>query len=290
MKRTIIAALAAMLMCMSAAPGWAVAPVRGLQAEPIVRRVAEGFFTDRMPAAVRAIWPSVYAFVCEGNGSVYTASAFLVGRADRGKTSTYYFMTAGHAVEDCRAPRRYLAEDVSRARFESGGITLAAPPPRLQGVSTVHVDDAYDLAVVKVEASSTLRIGNPLKAGDQCDKALRQEVYAVGFPGVGKRRSLGLDGEAKRWSTGSFVGYGKAEFRGTQSIYIASSVDSLPGSSGGPVVDANAELVGVVAKGAASAENGFRYDVDPQKRDDWQTFLVPCRAVSAIIQRSGIGR
>ena len=131
-----------------------------------------------MPAAVRAIWPSVYAFVCEGNGSVYTASAFLVGRADRGKTSTYYFMTAGHAIEDCRSPRRYLTEDVNRPRFESDGITLAAPLPRLGGISTVYVDDAYDLAVVKVEASAELRIGNPLRAGDQCDKAVRREVYA----------------------------------------------------------------------------------------------------------------
>ena len=267
-------ALAALLTCASPACGFA----------------AEGFHTDKMPSAVRAVWPSVYAFVCEGNGSVYTASAFLVGRADRGKTATYYFMTAGHAVEDCRAPRRYLAEDVSRARFESDGITLAAPPQRLQGVSTVYVDDAYDLAIIKVEASAALRIGNPVKAGDQCDRALRREIYAVGFPGVAKRRSLRLNREAKRWSKGSFAGYGKAEFRGVSSIYIASSVDSLPGSSGGPVIDETGELVGVVAKGAASEENGFRYDVDAQKRDDWQTFLVPCRAVSAIIKRSGIGR
>ena len=275
---------------MAAAPGWAVAPARGLKFEPNVRQVAEGFFTDKMPPAVRAIWPSVYAFVCEGNGSVYTASAFLVGKTDRGETSTYYFMTAGHAVEDCRAPRRYLTEDVNRPRFESDGITLAAPLPRLGRVSTVYVDDAYDLAVVKVEASGALRIGNPLRAGDRCDTALRREVYAVGFPGVGKRQSLRLNREAKRWSKGTFVGYGKAEFRGAESIYIASSVDSLPGSSGGPVVDENGELIGVVAKGAASEENGFRYDVDAQKKDDWQTFLAPCRAVSAIIQRSGIGK
>jgi S1-C subfamily serine protease len=274
MKRTCRLALGVLLTCASPACGFA----------------AEGFFTDKAPPAVRAIWPSVYAFVCEGNGSVYTASAFLVGKANSGTTATYYFMTAGHAIEDCRSPRRYLTEDVNRPRFESDGITLAAAPQRLDSVSTVYVDDAYDLAVVKVEASAALRIGNPVRAGDQCDKAVRREVYAVGFPGVGKRLSLRLNRDAKRWSKGRFVGYGKAEFRGVESLYIASSVDSLPGSSGGPVVDENGELIGVVAKGAASAENAFRYDVDAQKKDDWQTFLVPCRAVSAIIQRSGIGK
>jgi S1-C subfamily serine protease len=79
---------------------------------------------------------------------------------------------------------------------------------------------------------------------------------------------------------------GRAEFRGILSTYIASSVDSLPGSSGGPVVDADGVLVGVVSQGAANDENGFRYDVDPQKRDDWQTFLVPCHEVLRIMSRS----
>ena len=51
----------------------------------------------------------------------------------------------------------------------------------------------------------------------------------------------------------------------------------------------SANTLAAVAKGAANAENGFRYDVDARKQDDWQTFLVPCRAVSAIIQR-GIGK
>ena len=56
------------------------------------------------------------------------------------------------------------------------------------------------------------------------------------------------------------------------------------------MVDANGELIGVVAKGAASEANAFRYDVDVTKKDDWQTFLVPCRAVAAIIRRSGAGK
>ena len=105
---------------------------------------------------------------------------------------------------------------------------------------------------------------------------------------MGKRRSLRMSREEKRWSKGDYVGLGRAEFRGVTSIYIASTVDSLPGNSGGPVVDQGGVLVGVVAKGVAGEENNFRYDVDPQKRDDWQTFLVPCGAVLRILDRSGV--
>ena len=94
--------------------------------------------------------------------------------------------------------------------------------------------------------------------------------------------------EVKRWSQGEYVGLGRAEFRGVMSTYIASTLDSLPGNSGGPVVDEDGVLVGVVAKGAASEENNFRYDVDPQKWDDWQTFLVPCDAVARIMGRIGL--
>ena len=258
----------------------------GLPALPA--HAAEGFFTDRQPPAVRAAWDSVYAFVCEARTSRYVASAFLVKKVVRGTRADYYFITAGHAVDDCRQPHRYLAEDIDQPRFESDGITRAAAPQRLENVTAVHVDDTYDIAVVKASGAGTMRIGAPLTVGEACDRAYRHEVYAIGFPGVSQRRSLRLSRENKRWSLGTYVGLGRAEHRGPPATYIAATVDSLPGSSGGPVIDSSGALVGVIAKGAAAPENGFRYDVDPSKPDDWQTFLVPCQAVLRILQSAGL--
>jgi S1-C subfamily serine protease len=280
--------LCLVLTCTPAAQGLAAVGPNVARPASSLQLIAEGFLADKLPPAVRAIWPSVYAYVCESRAGTYTATAFLANKTSHGKLADYYFITAGHAIEECKSPRRYLAENINQPLYESDGITAARPPQRLDGAELVYVDDAYDVAVVKVGASAALPIGNPLKVDGSCDKALHREIYAVGFPGVTKRRSLRMKREVKRWSQGEYVGLGRAEFRGVMSTYIASTLDSLPGNSGGPVVDEDGVLVGVVAKGAASEENNFRYDVDPQKWDDWQTFLVPCDAVARIMGRIGL--
>ena len=199
----------------------------------------EGFFIADKPPAVQRLWSSVYAFVCEGRKDAYTATAFLVAKIDKDPPGTrrrmmadYYFVTAGHAIAACKRRKRYLAENLNEPEFEEDGITVRRRAARFSGAESVYVDDTYDLAVVKVTAAADAKVGRPVKVGDSCDRALKREVYAIGFPGVENRRSLKMKRETKRWSRGVFVGLGKADFQDVEAIYFAATVDSLPGSSG----------------------------------------------------------
>ena len=133
----------------------------------------------------------------------------------------------------------------------------------------VATDPTCDIAVVRADGSSGL---TPITFGSSADLRVGQQVAAVGSP-------LGLDGTV---TTGVISALDRPLSTAAGSADQATAIDAIqtdaplnPGNSGGALVNANAELVGMnsanATSGSAFGESGsiglgFAIPVDEAKR------------------------
>lgn len=103
--------------------------------------------------------------------------------------------------------------------------------------SIVALDEARDLALLQLDNV----IGTPLKLGDSDRLAVGDEVFAVGNP-------QGLEGT---FSQG--IVSGVRDVSGTSLLQITAPIS--PGSSGGPVLNSQAEVVGIAVATFRGGQN-----------------------------------
>lgn len=103
--------------------------------------------------------------------------------------------------------------------------------------SIVALDEARDLALLQLENV----VGTPLKVGDSDRLAVGDEVFVVGNP-------QGLEGT---FSQG--IVSGLRDVSGTTLLQITAPIS--PGSSGGPVLNSQAEVVGVAVATFRGGQN-----------------------------------
>ena len=140
--------------------------------------------------------------------SVVSGTGFII-------TPDGHILTCAHVVEKARAIKVLLGE-------------------RILDATVVRRDSESDLALLKVT------IGEPLPAlafARDRSSTLGQDVFTVGFP------NPELQGEGAKLTKGSV-----SSLAGTQDDprYYQISVPIQPGNSGGPLLDGNGEVVGVV--------------------------------------------
>lgn len=126
-----------------------------------------------------------------------------------------YILTCAHVVEKAKA-----------IKIKTGGHVLEA--------RTIRLDQGSDLALLKVDTEqrlSTLAFSNDRSA------TLGQDVFTIGFP------NPDLQGVAYKLTKGSVSGLAGAE---DDPRFYQISVQVQPGNSGGPLLDFNGNVVGVV--------------------------------------------
>jgi len=115
---------------------------------------------------------------------------------------------------------------------------------RMKG-TVIYVDDKVDMCIIK--PSQTTIEGKSLtslETGDPYSLKIGQWVIAIGHP-------LGLLNSA---STGIVSGMYRSAIEGTSSFYIQTDAAINPGNSGGPLVNLDAEVVGMNTSKLASEQ------------------------------------
>ena len=152
-------------------------------------------------------------------------------------------------------------EHVVRAGFAAN--LIVHPGLKEQKVlraKVVRIDKELDLALLKSEENATF---TPLPLGSTGKLAELTEVIAIGFP-FGKELSFNK-GEYPAVS----VNAGRvAALRSKNGELYRIQMDAVvnPGNSGGPVLDAQGKVIGVVASGMPRATVNFAIPVDHVRR------------------------
>jgi len=140
-----------------------------------------------------------------------------------------YVVTNAHVVEGVRRVQVLL----SPALYDiPEGSSILAQPGRLTGARIVGIDSETDLAVLKLDHSEALP---HLPFGDSDELFQGQMVFAYGSP-------LGLTNSLSMGVVSAVARQLQTEAR---MIYIQTDAAVNPGNSGGPLVNARGEVIGI---------------------------------------------
>lgn len=140
-----------------------------------------------------------------------------------------YIMTNNHVVEGARRVQVLLSPSL---RDEPAGASNVSRPGMLVGARVVGVDRETDLALLKVNLDRELPF---LRLGDSDALFQGQIVFAFGSP-------LGLTNSV---SMGVVSALARQLEQESRMIYIQTDAAVNPGNSGGPLVNARGEVVGI---------------------------------------------
>lgn len=214
--------------------------IRG-QSDPVFRSIALRF-NECFPDRKLEVEPSKH--------EIRDRSVWLVEHSkDAGMQGTAFFLedvglvTAAHCVQDASDIEVYHPSKLAN-RFK---------------VSVLKVDEPRDLALLKHDIPSTeyfelRRSAKPVGKGD--------EVTAVGYPG---------------WGPGDFVNVRPGTVtespvkKAVQMIEVSQKL--APGMSGGPVLDGEDAVVGIIHKGGAGEDRDLAINI--QMLNEWLALAAP---------------
>jgi putative serine protease PepD len=210
--------------------------------------------TDSVEQVAARVLPSIVKLQTDLGGKSAVGSGIVM-------TADGLIMTNAHVVSAAQSPSSTGPGDARTIVTFADGRTAPS--------TVVATDPLCDIAVVRADGMSGL---TPITFGSSTDLRVGQHVVAVGSP-------LGLDGTV---TAGIISALNRPLSSASDSANQATAIDAIqtdaplnPGNSGGALVNANGQLIGInsasASFGAPAAESGsiglgFAIPVDEAKR------------------------
>ncbi|MCL4811670.1 MAG: trypsin-like peptidase domain-containing protein [Vicinamibacteraceae bacterium] len=216
----------------------AAAAVLPADAQPVSRRLAAQLndLSDAFEQLAARVGPSVVQVVVTGYGEVDIDAENTGGLLTLQRTggsgvivsADGYIVTNAHVVEGARRIKVSLPPPPVAARDRR---SILKPRGRTVGARIVGLDRETDLAVLKVDETGLVA----MPFGDSDSLRQGQLVFAFGSP-------LGLENSM---TMGVLSAIGRQREADDPMVYLQTDAPINPGSSGGPLVDAEGRLMGI---------------------------------------------
>ncbi len=254
----------------------------------------EGFFDlrDNTPGFIASSWDSVVLLVRKDR---YIGSAFVIAKVEKPSGDELYLITNNHVISgECKVklPCSEIKILQNPPQLPEKEVVGSAGDIQFNSLVILKTSIDPDLALIKVTLKkSDVTSLLPLKISDHCPLKEGQRTYLIGFPATEKRLNEARmpisdqDLLLKRWSEGIFVKYvlGKGiKNLSTESALI--TTDALNGNSGGPLLNSDGEVIGVLEAARLRPVVGYPY-MGREKTDwlSWHSSAVSCEQLKVFL-------
>lgn len=256
------------------------------ESQPQILRTKEGFQIGSPRASFMKAWDATFAMTAGDQIATGLSASVLVFKQQVGSSVYLGFLTSGHSIRELskKAPtdKWILARNIrSREKLE---VIEAVPGEILHPI----VNSVYELGffVKKVPAIDADSF-QPVMLPNTCMERRGDRVVLFGFPGVFQRdidqqreKIAAPDLVIKRTSEGVLTG--ETRFSPKQTARFAplygTTADAMEGNSGGPALDENGNLIGILVGSFADLSNNAYRGFEGQNLLRAHSFITGCRA------------